>query len=236
MYKILIECIKKKDVINITLINLDNTYILNDIIYLDSSTKNDNIFKTIISANKPIFVKFDSSLFSYKNIDILSYVNEMTIPEFHNDKKILILDKSTNLERLKINCLNGLTCSVIDKLCEKQFLKYIEMKCKIDIDLNDIFRIIEIKSLNTLYLKSDIYSLQQKIDTEKTAKILYYIVNNLNKYMKIIMDFSYFIDVETKYSNLIKYNFKIEYNNYIFNYVPISFRKFNNLYDLDLFY
>lgn len=79
----------------------------------------------------------------------------------------------------------------------------------------------------------------------KLFKILYYIVNNSNRYFKLLinntcMNTRTYTNELNRYLKLIKYNLKIVKKeniiNYIFNYISNKFMKFNDLYDLNLYY
>lgn len=123
-----------------------------------------------------------------------------------------------------------------NKLCEKQFLKYIKIVFKKDVDMNIIYKIMEIKSLSILHFEDNLFY-QPKITFENLSKILFYIANNFNKYVKIILDSNH-ISVRKLAYTFRQYNFYVKQNKnkYIFTYSPIVFINLNNLYDFNLYY
>ena len=53
--------------------------------------------------------------------------------------------------------------------------------------------------------------------------------------MKTLIIIHYDAKLE-KYLNLVRYNFKVDKADYIFTYVTLVFKKFDNLYDFNLCY
>ena len=242
------EYLEKNKIINIRIMDIHHPYITKGVIWINyMAPENNYIFKKIIESNKYISMDFDlDTIFinNYKTINnyIISYTNEIIIQEnFNNEMLDSIIDKSINLQKL-VMYSNNLDTEIINKLSERQFLKHIKIICKKNININNIYKIIEIKSLNILRLQ-DFFCVTPKLGLEKLLKILNYVVNNLNKYIEIVVVVSNYYSNNEKFErdfSLIKHNFKFikKYYTltYIFNYIPISFRKFNNLHDLDLFY
>ena len=200
--------------------------------YLD--LENEDIIQKIVLSDKYISVRFYYSLDSYKNISILPYVNKISIKSISSANIFDVLHQSINLQRLTIRSANIREIGIKNKLYEKEFLKYIKIVQSTDVNLDDIYTILEIKSLDTLHFLEYFYS--NYLKSENILKILSYIVNTLNKNIKIILDFWRIDAIFIKIISLITYNFKIDNHTYIFTYITKAFRKFDNLYDFNLYY
>lgn len=230
MEKNIYKYLNKNDILKISL-TTKHTHIINGKIYLHYSiSKNSNTLQIICNSGKYIIVEFDSIFNSYKNIDIIPHADEIIIPKiFDSETTITIIKKSVNLQKLIIDSPDILDRKLTNKLCKRQFLKYIKLELKRDSDLNDIYKIIEMKSLDTLHLK--IFH-----DSKKILNILYYVVSHLNKYIKIRID-DICDDLRLcEQRNFIKHNFYRYGNIFIFYYSLPIFTKFNNFYDLNLWY
>ena len=230
------EYLSENNVVDICLTNHRNTQILThkiylNYLYLECST----IVQKIIQSGKSISVEVYWRLDSYKNIYILSHANEIVLYEgFTSENIIDIIHHYVDLRKLTLPSSYISKIDVKNKLCEKEFLKYIKILLSMDVNLDDIYETMEIKSLNTLYLYECFFD--NYLNSEKMFKILCYIVNTLNKNIEIVID--WFRDSKNfmKYISLTRYNFKINDNNYIFTYITKGFRKFDNLYDFNLYY
>ena len=229
------EYINKKDIINIVLDCWNDTFINNDIICLSDFSSEEKILQILVDIKKYLSVYISYTSMFHKNINILSYAHEINIsPFFNKNEAIDIINKSSNSEKVIIHNSDILDDDLINVIHEKNFLKQIKIIFYDinlnNINLNNIYKIMEIKSLEVLHLQSQI------INPQQIAKILCYVINNLNKYMKIVFDCDHMDSRETQhYLKLFKYNFKVHQNDYIFDYVPVSFRKFN-FYDLNFIY
>lgn len=210
------EFINEKDVLNIILTYYEDTRVLfHTDIYLNYTLQeNDNIFQIIINSYKYIFIEIGSQLDSYTNIEILSYANEIKFW------------RSLSKENTK-NIINTIYKSV--KL--KKIMIYYST-----IDLNDVYKIMEIKSLDILHLQFHPY-IANNSDLQIIYKMLCYVIDNLNKNIKIVIS-NYHINkkIMKEHFKFIIYNFKIKDNEFIFNYIPELLRKFDNLCDIDLYY
>ena len=197
--------------------------------------KNSDIFQKIILSGKHISVKVYFAHGSYKNVDILSYANAISV--YYNitsENLIDMIHKSINLQKLRIQSSYISVIDVKNKLREKKFLKYIKIMLSKNVNVDDIYELMEIKSLYTLYLRE--YSYKNCLSFQNIFKILCYIVNNLNKNIKIVFRCNEQGNKFIKFISLIAYNFNINDNDYIFTYMTPAFRKFNNLYDFNLYY
>ena len=146
----------------------------------------------LIDSKKYLSVYIYYKSIFHKNINILSYANEINISSFFNNKEAIdIINKSSNLEKLIINDSDILDDDLINVLNEKKFLKQIKIVFY-DINLNNIYKIMEIKSLEVFHLQPRI------INPQQISKILCYIINNLNKYMKIVLDCDHIDSRETQ--------------------------------------
>lgn len=199
--------------------------------------ENNDILQPLINSNKYISIDFKCYVSSYENIDILSYANEINLNNCVKKENIIkILNKSVNLEKLIANYSNILNVDIINKLSEKKFIKYVSIAYNLKLDLSNIYRIIEIKSLDTfrcinLFYETDVFHFKTIFE------ILWYVINNLNKSIKIIIDEYYTYNKQMKYYlKIMTYNFKVNEHVFYFNYIPKSFYKFNNLYDVNLNY
>ena len=230
--------ISENKMINIRLINNQNSKIQPaHILFYYLTLENDDIFKKIILSGKPISVEFCQELHSYKNIDILQYAKKISIYNYCNktSKNVIdILNKSVNLQKLRIQSYYISKIIVINKLSEKEFLKYIKIIFVNDVNPDDVNKIAEIKSLDVLHLSE--YEYTNCIESEKIFQIFHYIVNNLKKNIKIVLDWYVENDEFRKVISLITYNFKINEFDYVFTYISPAFRKFDNLYDFNLYY
>ena len=243
MEKELDKYINENDIINIMFTRTEDTRICDDTIYLQCRfSENNKILRKIINSNKFISVKFDCVFTSYRNINVLLYSKEIEIPRLFNKNKTLnIIDKCINLQNLTIDSPYGFDPIVIDKLCEKEFLKYVKIaNIHKFIRFDKVYRIIEIKSLDTLFLDHAFCS-RYDLQIKQISTILHYIVNNLHKSMKIIIGSHYIKGYEMiKFFNLIKYHFKINTDDgkhsFYFNYIAATFSKFDNLYDFKLYH
>ena len=231
--------ISENQIINIRLVmRQNNSGIWNNAIYFYYLTlENDDIFKEIVLCGKFISIEVYDKLPSFKNIYILSYANEIFINtnDITNKNVIDVIHRSVKLQKLTIESLQILEkVNVINKLCEKEFLRYIEFMFVFEVNLDNIYQITTIKSLDTLYLNKYLYN--NNLYQALILKILCYVNNNLNKNIKIVID-CYGQDIKfKKILNLIAYNFKVNKFDYIFSYISSAFRKFDNLYDLNLYY
>ena len=238
MENIIETYVKEYDVMNIILTchetRIDISYKTLYLVY--SLSENDNMLQTIKNSNKYITIKFHYQLHSYKNIDILSYADEIDIYDNISKENIInIINKSDKLQKLTDYFSYVLDIDIINELYEKKFLNYIAIDCNQNIDFYCLCKIMEIKSLDTLHLRIYFYKLNN-FDFQIIFKILFYAVSHLNKNIKIIMD-GFFINSDKikNYLKLIAYNFKVSEKIYTFTYIP-ELRKFNNLYDVDLYY
>lgn len=225
-------------IINIVFVEVNQKFgIFNDKLHLRRSiSKNDHIFKIIINSIKYLSIEFRDFLYSYENIDILSYANEIYISDKIISKKniINIIDQSLNSHKLIVNYSHIEDMDIICKLHEKQNLKYIKIITENNMDIFYIYAIIKIKSLDVIHFKNDEFA---SIGLDKILKILYYVINNRNKDIKIIIEDYYISYVKLKnYLKFVSYNFKVRGNEYIFTCIPRTFAKFNNLYDFNLYY
>lgn len=231
--------IRKKNVICVELTKPGDRFgIFDNMLYLNYAiSKNDNIFQIIIKSDKYLSVVLRYKLYSYENIDILSYANECSIFIDHINKKNMmsIIDKPINLQKLTVDYVNIKDADIIDKLYEKENIKYIGILCSINIELCYIYQIIKIKSLDVLHLRDETSG---SISIENILNILWYVITNLNKDIKIEISSIRSRDYrETEYYlKLISYNFKVNENNYIFTYIPTQVTKFNYFYDFNLYY
>ena len=218
-------------------LTLGAAYIYTNTIFLDYLTlESDCILQKLILNNKYICVEFYCQLDSYKKIDILKYAKEISIDcKMISENIVDVISQSVNLQDLTIYSSHISSIDVKKIISEKQFLKYIHITLTKDVNLHDIYTMIEIKSLDALYLSEHING--NYLNYEKIFKILYYIVNNLNKNITIVMDCHGKDDELRKFTNPIMYNFKMNYYcYYIFTYITCAYRKFDNLYDFDLYY
>lgn len=223
--------ISENDIIKIRLIKNNSSVIFGDTIFLYNLSSDDDIFKKIIISGKQISIEFNHIF----NSNILPYTNEILLLNGLIKENIInIFDQCINLQKIIINSLYISNINVCDKLCEKK-LKFIQIILTTDIDLDYIYQIIKIKSLDTLCLSENLYGIDN-LGLEKKLKILYFILNNLKKNIQIIM-INYVDKIKLeKYLSLVTYNFKVDKSNYIFTYIPPTFRKFDNLYDFYLCY
>ena len=228
--------ISKNNIIKLILYLKQDSKILNYHIYINCSAhENKNILQKIIHCGKYISVDICYELDSYKNIDILRYADEISIYNPMTRENIIdLIHCSANLRKLTMKSSHILEIGVKNKLREKKFLKYIKIMLSVDVNLDDIYELMEIKSIDTLFLYE--YSYNNFLNYEKIFKILYHCVNNLNKNVKIIIVFNGQDDIFRKFISLITYNFKINNHNYIFTYITKGFRQFDNLYDFNLYY
>ena len=227
--------ILKNQTINIRLTTNKNSKILNDIHFYYLTLENDDMLQKIILSDKYISVQFNFDLGSYKNINILPYTKQIEIYNYITSKDIIdILHKSVNLQKLIIRSCGIYENTVKNKLAEMKFLKSIEIIFTNDVNVEDIYKITQIKSLDTLHLFE--YELNNYIDSGQIFQILCHIVNNLNKNIKIVLDWYAQGDKFRKAISLITYNFKINKFDYVFTYISQVFVKFDNLYDFNLCY
>ena len=230
------EYISKNKIINILLSYCRESNIsINEIYFYYLTPKNSYIFQKIILSGKFISVEIHfCALGSYNNIDILSYANEISVyRDIPSENIIDIIHYSINLQKLTLqsSCISSI--NVKKKLSEKKFLKYIKIMLSEDVNTDDIYELMQIKSLDTLYFL-EYYN--NRLSFQNIFKILCYIFNNLNKNIKIVFH-CYEQDYKfIKFINLIAYNFEINNNNYIFTYITCAFRKFYGLYDFNLYY
>ena len=197
--------------------------------------KNDEILQKFILSNKCISVEFHYELDSYKNIDILSYANKISVYHKITSKNLIdLIHYSVNLQKLTIRSYHISKIDVKNKLYEKEFLKYIKIMFSSDVNVDDIYEIMKMKTLHTLCLRE--YKYDNYFNSEIIFKILSYIVNMLNKNIKIVLCCNGQNDIFKKYISLMTYNFKIYDKNYIFTYITPTLRKFDNLYDFYLRY
>ena len=224
--------ISENNIINIILSPQKNSEIFTNEIYL--TDENSDILQKIILSDKYISVEIYCEFDSYKNIDVLSYTNEIFIHANISTENLLdMIHYPVNLRKLTLTSSYISKIDVQNKLFEKKFLKYIKIRVSSDVNVNDIYKIMEIKSLDNLYL----YEFSNNyLSSEHILQILCYIVNNLNKNITIILDLYEQDKTLRKFISLITYNFKIYDNNYIFTYITPAFRKFDNLYDFNLYY
>ena len=202
-----------------------------------SCSENDNVLQKVILSKKYISVEVDWKLDSYKNINIFSCANEIIVEvNITSENMIDIIYHSINLQRLILTSEHISEIGIKNKLNEKKFLKYIKIKLKKNVNLDDIYEILKIKSLDTLYFYGSFFDTY--LNSEQILKILCYIVNNLNKKIKIVFDCYGLGKTFKKYISLITYNFKIHKNNYsfTFTYITKKFKNFDNLYDFNLCY
>lgn len=228
--------INKNDILRISLTRYNGSAnIANHVLYLDYFIGNYEISQKIINSGKFLSIKFDYQ-FEYENINILLYAKQIIININNISKKniITIIKKPINLQKLEISYANIADIDIINELYEKPNIKYVKIMCETSIDLYYIYTIMKIKSLNSLCLTDDPCD---RISLEKIFEILYYIINNLNKDIKIVIKTCCMLYLMTKrYLKLISYNFKVNENNYIFTYIPTIFTKFDNSYDFNLCY
>lgn len=232
------EFINENDIIQITLIRAKNTEIFEDYIYLYHLTsENDDIFQKIIISRKYISVDFYFLLDSYKSISVLPHANRITIlNDMMTEENIIdVLNKTINLQKLIIDSVYTSENEIINKLHEKKLLNNIEIIFTIPIDVDKIYQIMKIKSLDTLGLREHLYN-NGYLSLEKILKVLCHIVDNLNKNIKIELNCYLYHTTLQKYLSLITYNFKVDNFDYIFTYISPEFRKFDNLYDCNLRY
>ena len=232
------EYISKNKIINILLsYRRESNISINEIYLYYLTKKNSDILQKIILSGKYISVNSYFAFGSYENIDILPYVNEIKMcnTKITNENFIGMIHHSTNLRKLTIQSSRISEINIKNKLCEKKLLKYIKINLIIDVNLDDVYDIMQIESINTLCLHEHLNN-NNFLNHKKIFKILCYIVNNLNKNIKIIIDCHAPSIIFKKFANLIIYNFKVNNNNYIFTFVTCAFRKFDNLYDFNLCY
>ena len=189
----------------------------------------------MVLCGKYISVQIDRELDSYKNINILQYANKIAIYYWITSENIVnIFHKAINLRYLVIKSSDISEIDVVKKMAEKEYLKNITIVFTTDVNLHDVNKIIELKSLDVLQLFE--YHYTDYLNSEKIFKILSHIVNNLKKNIRIILDMYVKNDKFRKVISLITYNFKLNKSNYIFTYISSTFIKFDNLYDFNLFY
>ena len=147
------------------------------------------------------------------------------------------MDCSVNLRRLTIQSSQISETNIKNKLCEKKLITHIKIIFMTDVNLDDIYDVMQIKSINTLCLR-EYYNLHDNyfLNYEKIFKILCYVVNTLNKNIKIVFNCESQDIIFKKFISLITYNFKINNHDHIFTYIPTIFRKFDNLHDFNLCY
>ena len=237
MKQIIEKYVNENHIINICLTNQYHTYISGNGIFICPLTlENDNTLEKIIISNKYISIEFYYELDSYKKINILRYADEISFYKNNmtNEGILDVIHQSINLQKLTVKSSHIYGIDVKKKLSKKEFLKYIKIIFVNVVILDDIYAIIGIKSLDTLCLFQ--YTRGCYLNSENILKILCYIVNNLNKNIKIIFDFYGQDNKFRKSISLITYNFKINNLDYIFTYIPSIFGQFDNLYDFNLCY
>ena len=63
-----------------------------------------------------------------------------------------MISPSINLQKLTLTSSHISENNVINQLNEKKFLKYIKIMLSTDVNINDVYDIMEIKALDTLHL------------------------------------------------------------------------------------
>ena len=231
--------ILENDVINICLSFQQNSEINSSTIYLNYlEQENSDLIQKIILSGKHISVTFYYQLDSHKDVYILSYANEIKI-HINIPSKIIVdlISPSINLQKLALTSSSISEINIKNKLNEKKFLKYIKIMFSTHVNINDIFDIMEIKTLDTLHLYDYVsFNIEYNLKFEKKLEIFYYVISKLNKNIKIIFDCNRQDDKFRILTNFLAYNFKVHDNNYIFTYITRAFGKFNNLFDLNFYY
>lgn len=211
-----------------------------------------SISEMIINSNKKItFILTNLCCYEEINkdyIDVIINADKLIIPmsfriQNNNDDIRLIntIKKSKNAEKIIINKKLVITKLVTDVICDKPFLTLIEIMMDGLYDLDNIYRILNIKTLKTIRFNFTDYRNYYAV---QLVILINYILTNLDRHINIVIELNIVVNL---YKHINRHdvfnNFKFEKykkSNYFrvlnYNFIPLNLRKFHNLFDLNINY